>query len=132
MGFGRVLMQFSYELSKAEGKVGSPEKPLSDLGLLSYRTFWSEMLVDLLVGYDGEISIDDLSQLTCFTVQDIMHALFSLDAIRYYHGQHCIVLSERVMEAHERFAKKKLRKVDSSCLKWTPKVFTQAELRYLQ
>ncbi|KAJ2708934.1 Histone acetyltransferase, partial [Coemansia sp. D1744] len=99
MGFGRVLMQFSYELSKAEGKVGSPEKPLSDLGLLSYRTFWSEMLVDLLVGYDGEISIDDLSQLTCFTVQDIMHALFSLDAIRYYHGQHCIVLSERVMEA---------------------------------
>ncbi|KAJ2630361.1 Histone acetyltransferase [Coemansia sp. RSA 1290] len=132
MGFGRVLMQFSYELSKAEGKVGSPEKPLSDLGLLSYRTFWSEVLVDLLINYDGEISIDELSQLTCFTVQDIMHALFSLDAIRYYHGQHCIVLSQRVIEAHERFSQKKLRKVDPTCLKWTPKVFTQAELRYLQ
>ncbi|KAJ2617141.1 Histone acetyltransferase [Coemansia sp. RSA 1365] len=131
MGFGRVLMQFSYELSKAEGKVGSPEKPLSDLGLLSYRTYWSEVLVDMLVGFDGEISIDELSHMTSFTIQDIMHALFSLDAIRYYHGQHCIVLSERVMEAYERFKRKNHRKIDSSCLKWSPKVFTQAELRYL-
>ncbi|KAI9502465.1 histone acetyltransferase ESA1 [Coemansia spiralis] len=131
MGFGRVLIQFSYELSKAEGKVGSPEKPLSDLGLLSYRTYWSEVVVECLIGFDGEISIDELSHLTSFTTQDIMHALFSLDAIRYYHGQHCIVLSDRVVEAYERFQKKKHRKIDSACLKWTPKVFTQAELRYL-
>ncbi|KAJ2701216.1 Histone acetyltransferase [Coemansia spiralis] len=131
MGFGRVLIQFSYELSRAEGKVGSPEKPLSDLGLLSYRTYWSEVLVDMLVMYDGEISIDELSQMSCFTVQDIMHALFHLDALRYYHGQHCIVLSERALEAHERFKNKKHRKIDPSCLKWTPRVFTQAELRYL-
>ncbi|ORX63755.1 hypothetical protein DL89DRAFT_306429 [Linderina pennispora] len=125
MGYGRVLMQFSYELSKAEGKEGSPEKPLSDLGLLSYRAFWSEVLVELLVG------IDDLSNMTSFTTQDILHALFSLDAIRYYHGQHCIVLSERVIEQYERFKKKKLRRIDPTCLKWTPKVFSQAELRYL-
>lgn len=131
MGFGRVLIQFSYELTRAEGKVGSPEKPLSDLGLLSYRTYWSEVLVELLVNFDGEISIDGLSELTCFTTQDIMHALFSLDAVRYYQGQHCIVLTERVVEAYERFKKKRMRRVDASCLKWTPKVFTQAELRYL-
>ena len=47
----------AYELSKKEGKVGTPERPLSDLGLLSYRGYWTRVLLDILKKHKGNISI---------------------------------------------------------------------------
>jgi histone acetyltransferase HTATIP len=72
-GYGRVLIEFSYELSKVEGKQGSPEKPLSDLGLLGYRAYWQEKIVELLLESEDEISLDEVAQKTAITHGDIMH-----------------------------------------------------------
>ncbi|XLR04707.1 hypothetical protein S83_070905, partial [Arachis hypogaea] len=47
----------AYELSKKKGKVGTPERPLSDLGLLSYRGYWTRVLLDILKKCNGNISI---------------------------------------------------------------------------
>lgn len=47
-----------YLLSKVEEKVGSPERPLSDLGLISYRSYWKEVLLRYLCNFQGkDISI---------------------------------------------------------------------------
>ena len=56
-GYGKLLIAFSYELSKMEQVVGSPEKPLSDLGKLSYRSYWSWVLLEILKDFRGTLSI---------------------------------------------------------------------------
>ncbi|KII94412.1 hypothetical protein PLICRDRAFT_36682 [Plicaturopsis crispa FD-325 SS-3] len=47
-GYGMLMIEFSYELSRRAGKVGTPERPLSDLGLRSYLTYWIATLVRFL------------------------------------------------------------------------------------
>ncbi|KAL1916663.1 uncharacterized protein VTP21DRAFT_5367 [Calcarisporiella thermophila] len=131
MGYGRLLIAFSYELSKKEGKVGSPEKPLSDLGLLSYRAYWSEVIVDLLLNTKGEITIDEISQATSITNQDVQHTLQSLGALKYYRGQHIICLSDGVIDKHNKSMNKRRRVIHPECLQWKPIQFTAAQLRFL-
>jgi histone acetyltransferase HTATIP len=76
-GYGKMLIEFSYELSKKEGKTGSPEKPLSDLGLLSYRAYWQETIVDYILDVKGTgkdtVSIDEIANKTSIVHADIMH-----------------------------------------------------------
>lgn len=84
-GFGRLLISFSYELSKREGKLGSPEKPLSDLGLLGYRQYWRETLVELLVEPGREaMSENELALLTSMTEKDVHETLVVFNMLRYH------------------------------------------------
>ena len=84
-GYGMLLIAFSYELSKREGRLGSPEKPLSDLGLLSYRAYWSQTVIDALTeeGRGPEISVEEIGALTAMTTADVLHTLQTMNALRY-------------------------------------------------
>merc|ERR1712018_430056 len=99
-GYGKLLISFSYELSKREGLVGSPEKPLSDLGKLSYRSYWSWVLLEILRDFRGTLSIKDLSSMTSITQADIINTLQSLNLVKYWKGQHVICVTPKLVEEH--------------------------------
>jgi histone acetyltransferase HTATIP len=140
-GYGKLLIQFSYELSKIENKLGSPEKPLSDLGLLGYRAYWQEVIVDLLLQREDEgtpmLSIEDLGQSLAMTTNDVLHTLQNLNMLRYSNKSHVIVLTEAVLEQRKRQKEKEERKRKESGKEkaviqpallagWKPPTFTAA------
>ncbi|KAK4468455.1 hypothetical protein MN116_007660 [Schistosoma mekongi] len=47
--YGRFLIDFSFLLSRIEGQPGSPEKPLSQLGSLSYQSYWRSKVLPFLL-----------------------------------------------------------------------------------
>jgi len=86
-GYGKFIISLSYELTKREGITGSPEKPLSDLGKLSYRSYWTHVLMNLLANYDpassqSDLSIQDISTRTGIKTEDLISTLQSLDMIK--------------------------------------------------
>eukprot|EP01136_Pigoraptor_vietnamica_P039150 Opistho-1_new@109464 len=128
-GYGKFLIALSYELSKIEGVVGSPEKPLSDLGKLSYRSYWTWVLLEALRERRGALSIRELSALTSITTEDIVETLQSLNLVRYWKGQHVICVTPKLIEEHMASAQFKRPRltVDASCIRWTPPVFEPAQ-----
>ncbi|KAF8070602.1 histone acetyltransferase, MYST superfamily [Lyophyllum atratum] len=130
-GYGKLLIEFSYELSKKEQKLGSPEKPLSDLGLLGYRAYWAEIIIDLLLECpDGELSVDDIAQRTSITHADVMNTCTTLQLFKHYKGQHILCLNNAVLEKHQKAKAKRRRRIHPECLKWKPPVFTRDQLRF--
>ncbi|KAI2469661.1 hypothetical protein F4781DRAFT_393657 [Annulohypoxylon bovei var. microspora] len=84
-GYGHLLIDFSYLLTKVEEKTGSPEKPLSDMGLVSYRNYWRLIICKYLIdNMPGEkmqkkgLSIRQISDDTGMTPDDVISALEAL------------------------------------------------------
>ncbi|EEP80416.1 protein mst2 [Uncinocarpus reesii 1704] len=71
---------FSKE-KRPKRKVGSPEKPLSDMGLVSYRNYWHLILSYQLRDQKGPTSIAELSERTGMTPDDVVSGLEGLRAL---------------------------------------------------
>ncbi|BHF57592.1 K(lysine) acetyltransferase [Sparganum proliferum] len=132
-GYGKFLIGLSYELAKIENLIGSPEKPLSDLGRLSYKSYWEKVIFSYLLEY-SDSSIEEISAVTCIAPEDIIWTLQSHHAIKYWrHGRH-IELSQRSLQDYlSRMAQRDRLaaqnhgpdwrppvELDVSCIRWTP------------
>ncbi|KER28261.1 hypothetical protein T265_04863 [Opisthorchis viverrini] len=127
-GYGKFLIEFSYELSKLEGKSGSPEKPLSDLGLLSYRSYWAQTILELLLnckstepGQEPALSINDIVERTSIKRDDVIATLSNLNVLFYVKGQHVIYLSRELIASQHKSMERRALRVDPKLIHWKAK-----------
>ncbi|KAG1831991.1 hypothetical protein DFJ58DRAFT_848085 [Suillus subalutaceus] len=74
-GWGNFLIDFSYLLSKKEQRAGSPEKPLSGLGQLGYKNYWTLALMRYLHTSPDNPTLEAISKGTSMTIEDIYNTL---------------------------------------------------------
>lgn len=129
-GYGNLLIDFSYLLTRVEQKTGSPEKPLSDMGLVSYRNYWRLIMCRYLLQHvpadksqKRGLSIKQISDDTGMTADDVVSAL---------EGLRCLVRDpqtglyafrvdlEYCREYVSKWEAKKYVQLKPSALTWTP------------
>lgn len=86
-GLGALLMGVSYEISRREGMLGGPEKPISDLGKKGYKRFWAGEIASWLLELDtsGEdevlVDVDECSKATWIVPEDCLMMLREMGVV---------------------------------------------------
>ncbi|GFY57043.1 hypothetical protein TNIN_199921 [Trichonephila inaurata madagascariensis] len=133
-GYGRFLIDFSYLLSRKEGLPGTPEKPLSDLGRISYVSYWKSVLLEYIHAWykkesNHQINIKNIAQETGISALDIISTMKDLNMIQVNEENKLIIsLSKKVLEEHmtKVLANRHRRiELDPECLRWIPLITNQ-------
>lgn len=136
-GYGSLLIDFSYLLSRHEFKFGTPEKPLSDLGLVSYRSYWKVAVATVLRKLHDKylsegspskvlLSLEILSKLTGMKPSDVVVGLEQLKALvkSQNTGEYAIVINlaliDQVLEKQEQKGYVKLKERN---VLWKPIIY---------
>eukprot|EP00892_Ulva_mutabilis_P009610 jgi/Ulvmu1/7020/UM033_0079.1 len=126
-GYGGLIIDFSYEIARMDGKPGTPERPLSDLGQIAFREYWERTLVSRLLdmsnsGYQ-DVELGELARTTGVSKDDIAETLgknsrlHQLKLLRFGHGSHAVHLDYDVLfQLYQLLCANKHRLiVDSTC-----------------
>lgn len=125
-GYGHLLIDFSYLLTRVEKKTGSPEKPLSDMGLVSYRNYWRLVLCRYLKDFkpgDKIPSIREISDSMGLTPDDVISALDALGTLIRdpVTGTYAMkIMPDYYQEIFQRHESRKYVKLNPKALSWTP------------
>ncbi|KAL9106523.1 MAG: hypothetical protein Q9227_008438 [Pyrenula ochraceoflavens] len=135
-GYATFLIDFSYLLTRIEGKEGSPEKPLSDMGLTAYRAYWDLTVSKcLLKNGTAACSVRNLMKLTGMTADDVMHTLERLYALvrdpitGNYAIRYDDQLYGKLVEDDKRRGNVKLHE---DLLQWTPYLMGRSDVAHLE
>lgn len=93
---------------------------------VSYRSYWTRVVLDVLQQHRGNLSIKDISELTAIRTDDIVKTLESLNLIKYWKGDHIISCTVRIIDEHlKTMSPQRGIEIDVSRLTWKPPVTGQ-------
>ncbi|XP_050347477.1 histone acetyltransferase KAT6B isoform X2 [Nymphalis io] len=125
-GYGRFLIHFSYLLSKEEGQPGTPEKPLSDLGRVSYNAYWKSVILEFLHDHrDRPFTFEDIALTTGMHINDVAVTFQLLGFMRYVPNNESVKLGicvdwNKVDNHMKKLNSRPRLEIDPECLRWTP------------
>lgn len=128
-GFGRFLIDFSYLLSREEGQPGTPEKPLSDLGRVSYHAYWKSIILEyLFLHKNEEISIKKIAELSGMFAPDVALGFHLLNFVKLIKKETdekfrvIFCIDWKRVDLHNEKVQKSTNRIDidSEWLRWTP------------
>ena len=107
-GYGRFMISLSYYLSgDIDDLVCTPERPLSDLGAISYKSYWKDMILETLRNNPSfnkatyDISVNDLSDVTKIQPEDIIMTLESMNLVKYWRGSYLLKnVTQKLFDNH--------------------------------
>uniref|UniRef100_A0A915PXW7 histone acetyltransferase n=1 Tax=Setaria digitata TaxID=48799 RepID=A0A915PXW7_9BILA len=86
-GYGRFLIDFSFLLSRREGTTGTPERPLSDMGNLAYRSYWRSIVLEYFKRPSSTsltvLTLEDIARTTGVSVEDIVQTMKDLEMLHF-------------------------------------------------
>ncbi|VIO95725.1 conserved hypothetical protein,hypothetical protein [Brugia malayi] len=134
-GYGRFLIDFSFLLSRREGTTGTPERPLSDMGNLVYRSYWRSIVLEYFkrpsCASIAVLTFADIAKTTGVSVEDIIQTMKDLGMLHFdQNGEiESFVINKDLIELHWAKAESDTRRIwiDEDNLIWEPKQFPLVE-----
>jgi len=115
-GYGKFLIKFAYEISKLEKKMGTPERPLSDLARRVYISWWRNQIIKyMIINKDKAYTINDIANETYIIPRDIIFTLDESKMIKFCDGKYNLLTDEEFLKRRYR---KELIDVNPDKISW--------------
>lgn len=93
------------------------------MGKVSYKSYWTDILLEALFILKDNASIKELSDYTYIKTEDIITTLSSLNLIRYWKGQNVITnVNPKIIEEHFKKKEELIAKSSRKAIKFNPKL----------
>lgn len=120
-GYGKFLISFSYELSLKEGKLGSPERPLSDLGRASYLSWWTQRIIEYIRKHQGKsFSPQDISKESGIMETDIFWTMEQQGMVKYIQNQVYLCIDTDFLNELDKKAGQPGKPLKPENIRWIP------------